>query len=280
MEPISLIEAHLLRRYKRFLADVRLADGTEVTVHCPNTGAMTGCAEPGSRVWLRDAANPKRKYRYSWELVETPCGAMACIHSARANALVAEALEEDRLPELAGYTELRREVPIGIDGSRADLLLSGGIGPETVLPSAARPDASRPSEARLNTAQPSAARPNAAQPNAARPDCYIEIKSVTLHLGGGLGVFPDTVSVRASRHLRELMAVARQGQRAVLLFVAQHTGITHIAPADSIDPIYAATLREAMAAGVEVLAYGATVTPGRVRLAKSLPVLSSKPDVQ
>lgn len=265
MEPISLIEAHLLRRYKRFLADVRLADGTEVTVHCPNTGAMTGCAEPGSRVWLRDAANPKRKYRYSWELVETPCGAMACIHSARANALVAEALEEDRLPELAGYTELRREVPIGIDGSRADLLLSGGTGPEKVLPSAARPDAARPSEAR---------------PNAARPDCYIEIKSVTLHLGGGLGVFPDTVSVRASRHLRELMAVARQGQRAVLLFVAQHTGITHIAPADSIDPIYAATLREAMAAGVEVLAYGATVTPGRVRLAKSLPVLSSKPDVQ
>lgn len=220
----------LLRRYQRFLADVRLDDGREITVHCPNTGAMTGCAAPGSRVWLAQSANPKRKYAYTWELVETATG-LACIHSARANPLAAEAVAAGWIPELAGYTGLRREAPIGVDGSRVDLLLEGGSA-----------------------------------------TCFVEVKSVTLCGDDGLGLFPDAVSRRGARHLRELIAVRATGARAVLLFCVLHSGIRGVAPADLIDPDYGATLRAALAAGVEVLAYAAAITPATIALTRRLPL--------
>lgn len=235
----ELLPATLIRRYKRFLADVMLSDGRELTVHCPNTGAMTGCAEPGSRVWLRDSEadgsrrGKPRKYRYSWELVENSEGDLACIHSARANALVAEALDAGLISELRGYPQRLAEVRYGTEASRIDWLLQ---------------DESRDQQ------------------------CFVEVKSVTLHRGGGLGLFPDAVSQRASRHLRELMAVAADGHRAVLLFCAQHTGIRRLAPADSIDPTYAATLREAADAGVELLGYGCKISPRAIALTTALPV--------
>jgi sugar fermentation stimulation protein A len=116
----------LLRRYKRFLADVELADGRTITAHCPNTGAMTGCAEPGSRVWLLHSKAPGRKYPYGWELVETATGT-ACIHSARANRVVAEAFAAGRIPGFEAYPQQQREVRYG-RGSRADLVLSGEAG--------------------------------------------------------------------------------------------------------------------------------------------------------
>ncbi len=119
-----LQEGRLLRRYKRFLADVELPDGEVITVHCPNTGAMTGCAEAGSRVWLSHSDSKTRKYPHTWELVETAAG-MACIHSAKANPVVREALEAGRVPELAGFTDIRSEVKYGA-GSRADLVLARG----------------------------------------------------------------------------------------------------------------------------------------------------------
>lgn len=122
--PSVLRPATLLRRYKRFLADVLLDDGREITVHCPNTGAMTGCAEPGSRVWLSHSDNPKRKYPYTWQLVEV-AGQSVCIHSALANTLVAEALAFNCIPELAAYSGFRREVRT--EGrSRVDFLLHHG----------------------------------------------------------------------------------------------------------------------------------------------------------
>src|SRR5690625_3138708 len=237
-----LPRARLLRPYKRFLADVELdsplAGQTLLTVHCPNTGAMTGCNQPGSRVWLLRSDNPRRKYRYSWELVETSGGHLACIHSARANALVEEALKADALPALAGYECRRREAPIGQHGRRADLLLTGP----------------------------------------GRPDCYVEVKSVTLrHDDHGLGVFPDAVSQRASHHLEELMAARAAGHRAVLLFVVQHTGIDRVAPADHIDSEYGIRLRRAAAAGVEVLAHATHVSPAEIELAGPLPVSLTGP---
>lgn len=222
----------LRRRYQRFLADVCLDDGTELTVHCPNTGAMTGCAEPGSVVWVSASANAGRKYEHTWELVQTARG-LACIHSARANALVAEAVAGGGVAELAGYPEMRREVRFGSEGSRADLWLGGG---------------------------------------AAAP-CLVEVKCVTLCDAHGRGRFPDAVSARGARHLRELMVVRRDGARAVLLFCALHAGIDSVAPAAIIDPVYAATLREAAAAGVEVLAYGADIDPAGMALRRPLPVL-------
>jgi len=119
----ALQEATLLRRYKRFLADVELPGGEVITVHCPNTGAMTGCAEPGSRVWLSVSDSRTRKYPHTWELVETARGT-ACIHSARANKVVRESLAAGCIPGFEAYRDIQSEVKYG-QGSRIDLLLRG-----------------------------------------------------------------------------------------------------------------------------------------------------------
>jgi sugar fermentation stimulation protein A len=128
--PSPLVSGRLIRRYKRFLADVVLEDGTTVTAHCANTGSMLGCAEPGSEVLLSEAQNPARKLRYTWELVRVGTTWVG-INTARANPIVAEAVLADRIPELAGHTDLKREVPYG-KNSRIDLLLTGGPGPTYV----------------------------------------------------------------------------------------------------------------------------------------------------
>jgi len=215
-----LLEGRLLRRYKRFFADVELPGGEQVTAHCANTGRMTGVCEPGSRVWLQPSDNPRRKLRYSWVLMEPAAGELACIDTGRANALVAEAIAAGRIAALAGYAGLRREVRYGAEGSRIDLLLEG--------------DAS----------------------GAGRADCYVEVKNVTLRLADGDGAFPDAVSARASKHLRELMHVVAAGHRGLLCFHVAHSGIRSVRAAGEIDPHYAATLREALDSGVEVLAVG------------------------
>ena len=227
-----LIPGTLQRRYKRFLADVALDSGEQLTVHCPNTGAMTGCAEPGSRIWLSVSDSKTRKYPHSWELVDTGHG-MACIHSARANAVVEEAMENGQIDALSGYESVRREVKYG-KGSRADLLLEG------------------------KTAR-----------------CFVEVKSVTLCLEDGNGAFPDAVSERARKHLRELQAVAESGERAVIFFCVFHEGIERVLPAHEIDPAYCEALAEAQAAGVEAIAWGASISPEGIKLERELLVLAS-----
>ncbi len=231
----SLIPGTLLRRYKRFLADVELVDGSEITAHCPNTGAMTGCAEPGSPVWLSVSDSKTRKYPHTWELVDTARG-MACIHSARANRVVEEAIAAGIVDSLAGYAELRREVKYGT-GSRADLQLED-------------PD---------------------------RGLCTLEVKSVTLCRDGGIGVFPDAVSDRARKHLDELAALARAGERAVIFFCVFHTGIERVRPAWDIDPRYGEALLAALAAGVEAMAWTAEVSPAGLELVGELPVETTPP---
>ncbi|NVN91120.1 MAG: DNA/RNA nuclease SfsA [Desulfuromonadales bacterium] len=121
-----LIPALLIRRYKRFLADVTLQDGRSVTVHCPNSGSMKGCAEPGSRVFLSRSSNPGRAYPLTWELVESN-GFWAGINTALPNRLVREAIENGSVVELQGYETIRSEVPYG-EHSRIDLLLEGPSG--------------------------------------------------------------------------------------------------------------------------------------------------------
>ncbi len=229
----GLHPAKLLRRYKRFLADVEMPNGETLTVHTPNTGAMTGCAEPGSTVWLRDVNNPKRKYRYSWEMTENLQGVMVGVHTGITNTLVSEAIEGGVIEELQGYGTIRREVKYGEEGSRIDLLL---------------------------------------QDHADGRDCYVEIKNVTTCDEEAFGFFPDAVSSRASKHLRELMAMVAQGQRAVIFFCVQRGDVERVRPADEVDPLYGDTLRQALAAGVEVLAYRARVTPGEIVLEKALPI--------
>lgn len=226
-----LFPATLLKRYKRFLADVRLADGTELTVHTPNTGSMLGCADAGMRIWLRDTQNPKRKYRYSWEMSETATGVKIGVNTALSNPLLEEAIESGVVTELQGYTQILTEVPYGHENSRIDLLLK-------------------------NDTQ----------------DCYVEIKNVTATDAQGLAIFPDAVTTRGTKHLRELKAMVEAGQRAVIFFSIQRADVTAFRPASEIDPLYAATLTEVLAAGVEALAYQAVVSPAKICLQKRLPV--------
>ncbi|WP_428607659.1 DNA/RNA nuclease SfsA [Sedimenticola sp.] len=233
----DLLEGRLIKRYKRFLADVQLADGQVVTAHCPNTGSMKNCATPGSRVWLLEVNSPKRKLPYRWELVEVEGRYLACINTGRANALVKEGIAEGRIEALSGYGIIQSERPYGIEGSRIDLLLT----------------------------EPSL------------PDCYIEVKNVTLLGKKGLGTFPDAVTDRGRKHLRELMGVVRDGHRGVLLFNVAHTGIQRVEPAWDIDPDYANTLVEAVEAGVEVMAYAVDLSIKQMRVGTRLPFHFGKP---
>lgn len=235
----ELVPGTLLKRYKRFLADVRLDDGREVVAHCPNTGSMKAVNVPGCRVWLSPSDNPKRKLAWTWEFIELPQAdgqlALASVHTGRANRIVEVALEAGVLAPLAGYASLRREVKVA--DARLDFRLDD---PE-------------------------------------RGRAYIEVKQVTLKEADGHGYFPDSISVRGTKHLHSLRVLAEQGERAVLLFCVAHEGIADVAAAAHIDATYAAALTEASASGVEVLAYGIEVVreqqrPVGVRLTRSLPV--------
>ena len=229
--PAPLIEGRLIRRYQRFLVDVEFADASIVTAHCANTGSMQGCKDAGSRVWLSPADNPARKLKWTWELVEVAPGVTVGVHTGRSNALVREAIEAARVPELAGYGVIRPEVKYG-ESSRIDLLLQ----------------------------------------SAGRPDCYVEVKNVSAAVSGRTGFFPDAVTTRGARHLREMAAMVAAGHRAVLVFCVQRSDVEVVQPADHIDPAYGRALREAMAGGVEVLALGARVTPQGIELARRLAV--------
>lgn len=230
-----LITATLLRRYQRFLADVIPQTGQTMTVHCPNTGAMLGCQEPGSKVWLLPASNPRRKYPFSWELVEALPDVLVGINTGRSNRLVEEALTAGLIAPLRGYRQLRREVTITAGGerSRMDFLLSA---------------------------------------HRYRPDCYLEVKNVTAAVTDGTALFPDAVSIRATKHLTALMALVGLGLRAALVFCVQRADVRRVRPATEIDPRYAETLALAAERGVEIYAYRAQVSPRQVQLVKRLRV--------
>jgi sugar fermentation stimulation protein A len=229
-----LIEGRLIRRYKRFLADVQLP-GEVITAACPNTGSMMGCMEPGSRVWLSVHDKPTRKYRHTWEIVEI-AGAkpvMVGINTGLPNALVHEAIAGGAIEELAGYETIAREVGYGEEGSRVDLVLE----------------------------------------SPRRKRCYVEVKNVTAAASRGIALFPDSVSERGAKHLRELMRLKAGGERPVQLYCVQREDVNEVRPADAIDPEYGRTLREAIDAGVEVMAYRARVTPEEIRIETRIPVV-------
>ncbi|WP_122554241.1 DNA/RNA nuclease SfsA [Pseudomonas viridiflava] len=228
----ELEQGRLIVRYKRFLADIETDSGELLTIHCPNTGSMLNCMMPGGRVWFSRSSDPKRKLPGTWEISETPQGRFACINTGRANTLVEEALRAGVISELDGFTALKREVAYGQEKSRVDFRLE-------------------------------------------YPDgfVYLEVKSVTLGFdGSAVAAFPDAVTQRGARHLRELAALAREGVRSVLLYCVNLTGIESVRPAQEIDPAYALALKDAMDAGVEVLAYGVQLDPQEVRIDRRLQV--------
>ncbi|MHB9430575.1 DNA/RNA nuclease SfsA [Pseudomonas amygdali pv. morsprunorum] len=230
----QLEQGRLLTRYKRFLADIETDSGELLTIHCPNTGSMLNCMMPGGRVWFSRSSDPKRKLPGTWEISETPQGRLACINTGRANTLVEEALRAGVISELEGFTTLKREVAYGQEKSRVDFRLEY---PDGYL------------------------------------YLYLEVKSVTLGFDdSSVAAFPDAVTQRGARHLRELATLARGGVRAVLLYCVNLTGIDAVRPAKEIDPVYAAALREAIDAGVQILAYGVDLTPDEIVIDRRLQV--------
>lgn len=233
--PVPLIPATLIKRYKRFLADVVLDGGEALTVHVANPGAMTGLAAPGARVWLSKSADPRRKLAYSWELVEVDFGTgteLVGISTAHPNPLVAAAVAQGAIAELAGYAAIRREVKYGRN-SRVDFLLA----------------------------------------DPARPPCYVEVKNVHLMRRPGLAEFPDAVTARGARHLDELAEVVAGGGRAVMLYLIQICSASRFALARDIDPAYGKAFDRACAGGVEAIAYRCTVLSEGLDVAAAVPIV-------
>ena len=233
----SLFAATFEKRYKRFFADVRTPAGELITLHCPNTGSMKNCQVEGTPCWYSLSDNPKRKLPGTLEIVTTSYGHLAGVNTAKPNHLVREVIEAGLVPELQGYSQIRSEVRYGEEKSRIDLLLE----------------------------------------DLERGQCYVEVKNVTLDMGDGLATFPDAVTSRGARHLRELMAMVTAGHRAVLFFCVQLTQVERMEVAAEIDPVYSQTLAQAVAAGVEVIAWRASISADEIVLEQGISCLQDLP---
>lgn len=228
-----MVRGHLIRRYKRFLADVRLEDGREVVAHCANSGAMTSCLAEGAEVCLTALPkSPSRKLLWAWQMVNIN-GTWVGVNTALPNGAAAAFVAAGKVPELSGYGRLRREVRYGTNlGSRIDLLLD-----------------EHPTQG----------------------PCHVEIKSTTLRVGEH-GAFPDSVTVRGQKHLRELTLLAQGGHRAVMFYFMSRSDCARFRPADEIDGAYGTLLRQAAQAGVELLAYRMAFAPVGISLLGPAPI--------
>ena len=231
-----LIPATLIRRYKRFLADVTLASGEEITAHVANSGSMIGLAAPGSRLWLSKSPSATRKLPYSWELVEVDFGIgveLVGVNTAHPNLLVAEALTAKTIPDLHRYSSVRREVKYG-KNSRVDFLLE----------------------------------------QTGQPPCYVEIKNVHLMRSPGLAEFPDCVTARGAKHLDELGAMVAQGARALMLYVIQISSADRFSLARDIDPAYGAAFDRAQDMGVGAAVWTCAISRDGIEIASPIPIVS------
>lgn len=232
-----LIPATLIKRYKRFLADVILEEPPnvphELTVHCPNTGSMKHCWGPNWTVYLQDSNNPKRKYRHTWVIAQNEQNELIGVNTHLANKLIFEGIQQGVITELSKFNQLQTEVKYGTENSRIDILASN-------------------------------------QEHSA----YIEVKSVTLKESDGYGYFPDAKTERGQKHLRELIKVAQSPENeAWLVFCVQHSGIKEVKIAQHIDPEYSKLCVEARQSGVNIVAYACDMSPSKVEVSHSIPVI-------
>lgn len=224
----------LIKRYKRFLADILLEDNEIKTIHCANTGAMTGCANVRDAVWYSTSKNPKRKLANTWELTYTHDNHWICVNTNNANQIVKEALTNKEITDFNQYDDIRSEVKYGMENSRIDFFLTSHQ----------------------------------------KVPCYLEVKSVTLYdPKNQFGYFPDAVTTRGQKHLRELTLIATQGQRAVIFFLVLHSAIKVFSPAKHIDPLYCQLLKEAQKAGVEILCYNTNISTLGITINQKIPVI-------
>jgi sugar fermentation stimulation protein A len=221
----TLLSGTLIRRYKRFFADVELTTGEVITAHCPNTGPMTGICIPGHPVYVSVSNNPNRKLPYTWELIQV-CDTQPTwvgVNTGLPNRVVNLALAAKLFPELGDYSQIQPEVRFGQDNkSRVDFRLIG-------------------------TGKP----------------IYLEVKNTTW-VQGNLALFPDTVTTRGQKHLRELMALLPEF-RTVMLYFINRGDCPYFAPGDSADAMYGQLFRDAIALGLQVLPCRFDISPAGIR---------------
>jgi sugar fermentation stimulation protein A len=227
--PSPLVEGTLLARRKRFFADVRLDDGTEVVAMCANTGSLRGVICPGQRVRLSRAANPARRLAFDWEQARVG-DAWVGVNTSVPNRLVGEALRAGLLAEAGGRDAVRAEVRFGRENSRVDFVLTGG----------------------------------------GLPPLFLEVKNVSM-AEGDRALFPDSVTERGRKHLRELAAEVRSGNAAAVLFLVHRADCAAFAPADAVDPAYGRSLRWAARQGVGIWPRAAILDGREVRVGPPLP---------
>ena len=228
-----LIKGTLIKRYKRFMADVELEDGSVVVAHCANSGSMLSVNEPGAEVWISPATNPDRKLKFTWELIRIR-DAMVGINTGHPNKLVAEAIADGTIKELTGYASLRREVKYG-KNSRIDILLEDDAKPLCYV--------------------------------------EVKNVTMRRDLSPGAPAdFPDSVTSRGTKHLGELSDMVADGHRAVMMYLVQRDDADSFTIAEDIDPEYAEALRVARKAGVEVLCYDCVLSPEMITVNRPLPI--------
>ncbi len=224
----TLIHGKLIKRYKRFLADIILDDGSEITAHVPNSGAMTSCIEESCDVWVTHHDNPKRKLKYTLELTKMGEN-LICTNTGVANKIAIEAIQNGTIKELQGYENLKPEQKYGNQNSRIDVLLWN----------------------------------ENSDKKCSDKKCYVEIKSVSLNLGDTLA-FPDAKTTRGQKHLEELRDMVKQGHRAVMLYIIQRTDNLPFRIASEIDKKYNEIFQEVIKQGVEVLVYQSSISQNEI----------------
>lgn len=229
-----LVRGRLIKRYKRFLVDIELESGKVVVAHCANPGSMMNLLQPDAEVWLSLASNPNRKLKYTWEMIRYE-DTLIGLNTSLPNKIVEDAIQQDLVVEFTEYDSLKREVKYG-ENSRIDILLQSSN----------------------------------------LPDCYLEVKSVTLKRpenGNNLAEFPDSVTVRGTKHLHELSGQVANGNRAAMFYLVQREDCNRLSIAGDIDPNYANAFIAAQKAGVEMLCYGCSISPEAIKIRRKLEVV-------
>jgi len=223
-----LLEGILVKRYKRFFADIELETGEIAIAHCPNTGPMTSISTVGSRVYISQANDPKRKLKYTWEMIDVN-GIWVGVNTSLPNRIIGAMLDRHLLPELEPYNIFKPEVGYGTEKSRIDFLLTDSN--------------------------------NSDSDNSIRT--YVEIKNTTWH-EGKTALFPDTVTTRGQKHLRELISIIDRNTKSAIIYFINRSDCDDFRAGEKADPEYARLLIEATSAGVKILPYRFQVTPQSV----------------
>tara|TARA_B100000530_G_scaffold194997_1_gene123995 strand:+ start:311 stop:1024 length:714 start_codon:yes stop_codon:yes gene_type:complete len=229
----NLVSGRLVKRYKRFFADVELSNGRIVTAHCPNTGSMLGLAKHGVKVWLEPNEDPRKKLKYSWKLVDHENGHFTGVDTSIANKIVYEALLQRKILEVLDYDIILREQKYGAN-SRVDFLLRNGS-----------------------------------------KTCYLEVKSVTLCRQEKIAEFPDTVTSRGAKHLKELSKTVSPNTRAIVLYLVQRSDCNYFKIADDLDQTYLNETILSKNSGVEFVSYRVNFLSNGIELGYKLELIDN-----